>query len=438
MYPKKMEEYPEEMEFLGRKPDRVTLIPVEMNHLDRMAELHSIPEYMRQLLCPIGTPYCDFDFVISSRIPMLPMFRVLSGRQTGFKKGSMRGIFGLEEMPILSFRDTVAWGNTMELQTITSYLLSDGIMMNNLWTEKLLNKVAAKYLSASSRRELNALVREVVPVRLTRLNLRKEGYTDGDDFNVGFTGRITATRSFDKVAELFRKQFAYPLGKNRGCMKFVVSTNSKDFGAHKEDDISFVDVQFNGREEFHESLKRMHVALNLSDVEDFSLSTYETILSGVPIIVYEKDWNSFLGEDYPFRVRNEVECYAMLKAFTENYRKMYAKFVAWEKTHWKALVEGPKNFTTSEALWERIQAFAADRHEYVFGRGLGGSYREIAEEIAHKEEVNFVTEMEARGKVMLKENAMLMRAPAPLMMKELLSGMGFSDTNAPGVMRKSV
>jgi len=433
-YPSKMEEFPEEMAYLRRMPERVTLIPMEMNHLDRVAELHSIPRELRKVLHPIGTLYSDFDIVVTSRIPSLPMFRVLSGRQSGFCKGSLRGFFGLEEMPILSFRKTVGWGNIMELQTLTSYLLSDGIMMNNLWTEKPMGKVASSLLSPSKRKELGELVKEVVPTKLERLKLTKGVYDGKSDFNVGFTGRVTSTRSFDKVAELFRKQFSFPIGKNKKHMKFVISTNSLDFGSHREEDISFVDVQFNKREEFHSMLESLHVCLNLSEVEDFSLSTYETLLMGVPVIVYDRLWNSFLGETYPFRVKTEVECYALLTAFAANYEAQYSKFREWEASHWRGLVESKRNVTTAEALWLKVMAFDTARDAYLNGQGLGGQYREVAKSFGGLTEVNFVNEMAKLGKVTLKDDVNLMRSPTPTVFKLILSGQGFKDVQGFGEM----
>lgn len=436
MYPIKAEGQEGEMEFLNQMPDRVTLVRYEANPLDRMAELHWIPPEMKELLSPIGSEYCDFDVVITSRIPVMPLMRPLSGREMGFNKGNMRAFFGLEEMPILSFRDTVAWGDTMEQQTMTSYLLSDGVLMNNLWTERRLMQVARKYLSPANQKALRENVHEVVPVRLQRLDTSKQ-YADGEDFIVGFTGRVTSTRSFDKVASQFRKQFAYPLGKNKACMRFVISTNSKDFGAHREDDIEDIaDVQFNGREAFHGTLKAMHVCLNLSDVEDFSLSTYETLLHGVPVIVYDKPWNEFLGADYPFRVKNEVECYALLKSFAADYEAQYARFKAWEASTWDSLTQSSKNVTTAEKLWEMIEGFMSARSEYVHGRGLGGSYREIAQEMEGPSNVNFIRYMEQIGKIVERKNAMLMRSPNPLMMKELLWSLGYKDAQAPGAMER--
>lgn len=441
MYPEGLAEYPDELEFLRQYPERVLLIPVAQSHLDRVRELYSLPNTLRSLLHPIGSRYWDFDFVVSSRIPQLAAFRPLCGRQTGFGRGSFRGFYGLEEMPILSFRKTVPWGDYMEMQTLTNYLLCDGVLINNLWTYKPLSVVAKKYLSPMKQRELFQNVHEVVPVTLQRLVMKKSLYRDGEDFFAAFTGRVTSTRSFDKVAETFRNHFSYPIGKNKKHLKFVVSTNSKTFGAHTEEDIGFMDVQFNGREEFYRMLEtQAHVVLNLSDVEDFSLSTYETLLRGVPIIVMDRDWNSFLGPDYPFRVSTMVEVYAMVTAFVQNYKAQYAKFVEWERTWWRDMVEGEKNITTSEVLWGLLMDFEERRTSYIIDRGIGGSYIELAEAIASKglDEVNVVREMEQAGVIVRKEDAQLMRSPSPLTLRLLLLLRGYQDTNRPGVMRKQL
>ena len=47
--------------------------------------------------------------MLTSRIPQLPFMRNVSGREANFPKGTERLFVGLEEMPVFSFRDTVAW-----------------------------------------------------------------------------------------------------------------------------------------------------------------------------------------------------------------------------------------------------------------------------------------------------------------------------------------
>lgn len=438
LYPESMKEMPKEMEFLEQMPERVTHIPITTNHLDRVAELFSLPPEMKEILSPVGH-YWDFDFIVSSRIPQLPMYRVLGGREVGFSDGSLRGFYGLEEMPVLSFRKTVPWGKYMELQTLTSYLQCDGVLINNLWTAKPLSVVGRKHLSAYNQRALIENLHEVVPVTLERLDTKRALYKDGEDFYVAFVGRVTGTRSFDKVADTFRKQFSYPIGKNKKHMKFVISTNSRSFGASKDEEIEFVDVQFNGREEFHSMLDtKAHVVLNLSDVEDFSLSTYETLIRGVPMIVMDRPWNDFLGPEYPFRVDSIVEVYALITEFAKDYKKQYAKFANWEDTWWKGLVEGPKNKTTSDVLWGLVVKFEEDRIAYFVERGIGGSYLDLANELdaLGMEEINIIEEMTKRGILAHKERAMLMRSPMPLTLKILLNIKGYKDTNKPGVVKK--
>lgn len=439
LYPTRSEVLPEEMEFLNSMPDRVQLIALDQNPTDRVSELFSTPPGMKKVLAPIGSPCWDADIVISSRIPMLPHMRPLSAREVAFGTGSIRAFYGLEEMPFLSFRNTVPWNVRMELQTLVSYLLCDKVFINNQWTMKALLNAAKALLAPAKVMQLRKKVVEVVPVKLQRLNVSTGRYKDTQDFNVAFVGRVTGTRSFDKIEDMFKKQFSYPVGKNKKYMKFSISTNSRSFGGSGgADDFDFVDVQFNGRAEFHKYLKKQHVVLNLSEVEDFSLSTYETLLAGIPIIVYDKPWNTFLGANYPFRAESPVEVYAMLNAFAADYTKEYAKFMVWEASVWKALVEGPDNKTTFEALLETVTGFEASRHEYLIDRGLGGSYLEIADSIAAgaSDEVDLLVELGSRGVKIVPECQLISRAPNPLMLKILMVERGFVDTNKTGVMRR--
>ena len=162
--------------------------------------------------------------------------------------------------------------------------------------------------------ELDKNVHEAIPVKLEplKLNTPKKMWKPGEDFNVVFTGRTTGTRNFKEVAELFRAHFAYSVGKAH--VKFIISTQSLSFGAIDPGEIDFITVEKNNREEFHKLLKeRAHVVVNLSTVEDFSLSTYEPLLYGVPAVVATEPWSEFLGPTYPFRAKDFTHAYALIK-----------------------------------------------------------------------------------------------------------------------------
>jgi hypothetical protein len=256
---------------------------------------------------------------------------------------------------------------------------------------------------------------------------------------VVFVGRMTGTRNFGDVAELFRRQFAYTVGKRE--MEFLISTNSESMGAGEYGETDFIDIQKNNRDQFYAFLKEADVGVNLSTVEDFSLSTYETLLNGVPLIVQDKPWNQFLGKDYPFRVKSNVEAYGMVSAFASDYDGMYAKFKAWEETYWKDYVEGPLNVTASETLIDLIKAFEVRRREHTVN--TGGVYRERSESLKDATSPLDLTQyLKDGGTIKMSTEVSdsfslaLARTPNVLSMKLLMQEFGWRDSNKCGVFVK--
>lgn len=431
-------------EFIGRYKDRVRLIPIESETMDRVSELFVLPRDLRKYLVPWNPETWDVDIVVSSRVPMLAHMVPHFSRYQGKKLRSTRAVFGLEEMPFLPFRDTIPWSDELHMLTLASYLKADGVLVNHQWMKKPLTPVAKDLLSMSSVRKLFENIHEVVPVKLKRLNLKTEMYKDGDQFTAAFVGRVTSTRNFQQVADLFRKQFSYPLGKNRNCMEFKVSTNSASMGNSNYGDISFIDMQANDRPKFYEFLKGCQIAVNLTPVEDFSLSTYETLMAGIPMVVLDKDWNLFLGPDYPFRVKSTVEAYAILAEFAKDYEKMYARFRHWEETWWKDYVEGPLNVTTGERLIQLIEKFDVRRQEKLDAANNGGVYHQDALMLTEgrPEFVDLTAFLATKDGAFHPDrpnnvyDIPLGRAPTNLLMKLIVQRLGYVDTNTPGLMRR--
>jgi hypothetical protein len=354
---------------------------------------------------------------------------------------SHRLFLGLEEMPILPFRDTVAWSDFMYPDTLISYGLLDGVLVNNQWTKKAMRPVLKEVLSVSWQKRVLDNLHEVIPVRLERLNLKQDLYQSGTDFEVAFVGRMTSTRNFTGVVDLFRKQFSYPIGPNRDKVKFRVSTNSMAMGGAEPDDIDFLDIQMNDRPKFHQFLQGAHLAVNLTSVEDFSLSTYETLKAGVPIIVYQEPWNEFLGPDYPFRAANEKEAYALVSACAAKYEVMYQRFRHWEETYWADYVAGPMNVTTSEVLQKLISDFEVKRRQLIADTGVGGSYKDRVSTIpAEDGQIDLTQHIRETGRMLdlVEEHFSLTigRVPSTLMLKLMAETLGYRDTNTVGVMRR--
>lgn len=428
--------------FLSRHADRVTLLPLRQSISDRAGELYTMRDALKYYLSSWSAETWDTDVVLSSRIPIIKHMRVHAARQQGVSMPSYRAHIGLEEMPILPFRDTVPWSQYQYPDTLMSYGMADAVIVNHQWLKSRIRPVLREVLSPAYQKQVLDNIHEAVPVRLERLNLRppEQMYQSGP-FKLTFVGRMTNTRNFAGVTELFRKQFSYPLGKNKQEMEFLVSTNSTSAGASDFGEIDFIDIQKNNREQFHSFLKDAHVAVNLTPVEDFSLSTYETLLRGVPLIVYDKPWNAFLGPDYPFRAHSELEAYTMVNAFAADYSSMYEMFRKWEANWWADYVAGPLNITTSDVLIKLLTDFDTRRNEQIVGRG--GSFREVAEKLTKESgtELDLTAYLKADGVPMVSLEDMnpsysvsTARFPLILVLKAILHEMGWRDTQRCGYL----
>lgn len=436
--PHRMEE--EDWAFMNRFSDRVTLLPLQQTTTDRIAEGYMLRNDLRFYLNPWSAATWDADVVVSSRIPVLKHMRIHSSRQQGKACVSPRLYVGLDEMPILPFRDTVPWSDFMALDTLASYALADAVLINNQWTKKMLRPVARELLSPSLQKRVFDNLHEVVPVKLSRLNMKPTLYTGGK-FEVAFVGRVTGTRNFGGVAELFRKSFSFPLGKNKQELQYRISTNSETMGAGEYGELDFIDLQRNNREGFYAFLNGAHVAVNLSTVEDFSLTTYETLLHGVPLIVQAQPWNEFLGPTYPFRVNNMVEAYALINALAGDYAGQYQRFIEWERTYWQDYVTGPLNITTSEKLIELITAFLVRRSTVMEHSLTAGSYFEQVQLIAQGQPdvIDLTDYIKKNGKMFSEVSPHFSlptgRVPTTLLLKLCAEQLGYTDTNTTGVMR---
>ncbi|QXN72755.1 glycosyltransferase [Rhodobacter phage RcZahn] len=431
-----------EQAFVSRHADRVRTFPYPYVKTDRVSELFKLDANLVQYLSPGDSPVWDYDVLLTSRIQQLPYMRNVANRRANFSHGTHRLFLGLEEMPMFSFRDTVPWHDEMDLVSLAAYESAGGIIVNNLWTKTMVTQVARQWLAPSRVMQLTKQMHEAVPVKLQRLKVPAEPKPIGDTFNVVFAGRMTGTRNFKEVADVFRKHYSYPIGTEK-ALRFIVTTNSQSQGASNAGEIDFMEIQKNNREQFHALLQTTaHVVVNLSTVEDFSLSTYEPLLFGVPVIVPNKPWTSFLGDDYPFRTHGVTEAYAMVKQFADDYAGQMAKFRKWEATTWKRLVEGPKNVPTVEMVRRLMEDHEQALHSDLKGRDAGAMYMALVQELLDTGE-EFVKPLEyAKGKGLLTTTAKswtgipISLRPSQYLLKVYANLMGLQDTNDPGVMRR--
>jgi hypothetical protein len=445
--PKQITLMPQESEWLKGQcerfvPGRVQLVPVDSLWTDRVTDMFRFPNDLVKYAQPGLSEFWDADVILTSRIEQISNFRAQSSRQVGFGKGTFRQIIGLDEMPIFSFRHTIPWadGGHMDLTTIANYSVADAVVINNLWTKQKLSQLARSILAPSRSMKFMEGVHEAVPVKLRRLGVDRQIYLDDGKFNVVFCGRMTGTRNFQEVAELFRKQFSYAVKDKK--VRFLVSTQSESYGSIDPGEIDFIEIVKNDREAFHKMLKtRAHVVVNLSTVEDFSLSTYEPLLFGVPVIVPDRDWSDFLGPDYPFRADGFVQAYALVNMFLDDYKAEYDKFREWEASSWKQLVDGPWNRTTSEVVQGLVTAHAAALCDKLQNSESGETYRDIISSMLASTKQVFDLKEEARAAGLMVdknwEQVPLAKRPNLHMLKVLANQAGLVDMAQPGAVRRA-
>ncbi len=326
----------------------------------------------------------------------------------------------------------------MDLQSLAAYSQANGVVINNLYVKEQIRKLSKDWLAPSRTIQIMQNVHEAIPVKLERLANNPK--TVGKEIDIVFAGRMTGTRNFREIAELFRQQFAFPIGKKGIKTNFIVSTHSLSTGAVATGEIDFIDIQKNTRDQFWALLKKKaHVVINLSDVEDFSLSTYEPLLFGVPVIVPEQPWTSFLGPDYPFRVADYTEAYALLKEFTVNYDALYKQFREWEAKWWSALVASERNKPTVDVVDAMLEAFDLRVKGHLVKSDGGDFYKRLIDQI----EQDGLTEVDAMAYANKRgiftcpniswRQVPVGRRPNMYLMKRYMNLAGWKDTLEPGV-----
>lgn len=418
--------------FLSQYPSHVTLLPSDQLYSDRLTELHRIPEALIQYLRPYGPKAWDADIVITSRVPMIKHMvpqAVRSGSEF------LKLFIGIDEMPCLPFRHTVPFYNTLYPDTLISYALADAIIMPNLWTKRPLREAARRVLSPARTEDMLRRVHEAVPVRLEELNLKADLYESGM-FTLLYAGRFSATSSFGKVAEVFRDKFSYPLGKNRQAMNFVVSTHSQPAIKESFGEVDFLDIQKNDRAKFHDLLKTVQVAYVPSTAEDFSLTVYEMLRAGVPLIIHDYPWNAFLGPKYPFRVSNQIMVHALINEFARDYVGMYKKFAEWAQTDWHELVHSNRNVTPYEVICGLIVEW--DSLRIARAKDLGPTIHQRVKDYAKDQSVVDVTKFLYDEGALFDEKVgrVISRVPATIMFKLKFEELGYVDTAQTGIMVK--
>jgi len=440
LVPQSALENDDEKDFLLRHQDRVRLVPYDGGCRDRMREMWTFPTEFADILHPASVGFFDVDAVISSRIHQLAMFKFNSARRQSYGNGSFRTFIGMEEMPIFSFSKTVAWheeDHFIDLYTLGNYNAADAVVLSSFWARARVLQAARANLTPSKVRQLSEKLYEGAPVPLERLEV-KEPAGRPEKLNVVFCGRAVSSANFADVAEMFRTQFSFPLGK--GDMDFIVSTNSAGVTTKQYGDMSMVSIEQNGREAFYKFLRETaHVAINPSPVNDFSLSTYEMLKHGVPVIVYDKDWTNFLGRDYPFRAASFEQAYGFVNLFAQEYETAMAMFADWEATYWADFVEEQEGKQTPIVARDLVLAHEKNAREWLAAQGFGQTYLELIEKVKAQGEPFVNIDKMLKDEEMMHPSGLthknvVGRTPIFQIVKLLMLNNGYKDTLEPGVV----
>jgi len=338
-------------------------------HEDRMREYMRFNDQM-DMIFGFNGDFWDFDAIITVRTSQIANMRAVisSPRQKSIGR-RLKKIVCLEEMLIIDTKPTVAKSDVIgqELQTITGYLCSDLTIVPSLQDKHDMIKTARKYLSPSTVIDMSSRIINSVAATLDKPKRKAPEFMfkKGErKMCLSFTGRMEKVSSnLDAIYAVMTNQFI--MGGEQG-IKLLICTVSK---AAPEPPPDFVELRRPVREEFWRiAREEMDVMLILFNHAEMGLSMIEPMLLGVPAIIIDQAWTrSIWGPKYPFLVSNEVEAYAVAKAFRDDYDNMYAKF-------WKYMVEvfNPKfedgEFSTT--YYPIIHKFLADHETFLHGDGL--------------------------------------------------------------------
>lgn len=315
-------------------PDHPNISYLRMpQHKDRTKEYVTFRDEVHDAVLFYGTHW-DYDIIVTVRSGLAALYKMLavSPRQGAFT--FTKEIWAIEEMPLMTFKTSVLKlnGPVQDRFTLDGYMAADRVMIMSYHEKGEALKIARGYYAPSVIRELEAKIKEVVPVQFKDFHKKSEEHFfvpgSGQQFCIAYAGRLMSTGSnIDKIYSAMTNQWIIRGGDK---VRMMVLTNSTG-GRKKVQPPDHIEKFYAPREEFWRiAREEMHVLMIMHEEAGFLLSMIEPILLGTPAIVGKEKWSlGQLGPKYPFYVDNEMEAYTLLKLFYEDYAAMYARFVEW-------------------------------------------------------------------------------------------------------------
>lgn len=345
----------------------VEYIPFKYSH-DRMRGYQVFTESYYDLMAFDGTHW-DTDFVLTMRTQQVPNMQVVMSSPRQVNQEFLKKVFLYEEMPVMEFKPTVAVANpkVQDLATLCGYLSADHVLILVQSEKDDILRTARKYFTPSKVIELDQKIKVACPAVVDSFELKapeKRFRKDGDrPFRLGFTGRASSPGRLPEVYRVMERNWVL-----KGDEKFeaVYSTVSVSV---KWTPPPCVKVMHLPREEFWELLRTgMDLHISLSKDASFSMSFTEPLMLGVPSVAVREPWSlAVLGPDYPFFVKNEVEAYAMVRTFYDNYDEMYARFAEWHTNVFRKRFEtgGPYELNYYEEMYKAIDAHSHVHEQFA-------------------------------------------------------------------------
>lgn len=297
-------------------------------HKDRTFEYLRFGDHLSKNLWFYGELW-DTDVIITVRAGLAALMKMISGSPRAKKSPWLKAVYVIEEMPLMSFKETVLDFNSdvQDRFTLNGYLAADKVFVCSYHEPKGIMQAARQHYAPSKVMELDSKLKSFVPSKTTVSGLKTpDQYYDpksDESFCISYVGRMEKANNIDEIKEVMEKQFIMK-GTKVDLLVCTVSKTVKSF-------TDLFDIQFASRDEFWEMARnRMHVMLTLVPGGGYNLSLMEPMFMGTPSIVLDKPWSrEILGDEYPFFVKNKTQAYAMLNMFYENYGTMYGQFITW-------------------------------------------------------------------------------------------------------------
>jgi hypothetical protein len=170
------------------------------------------------------------------------------------------------------------------------------------------------------------------------------------------------------------------------------------------------------------------------------------MIHGVPVILPDKAWAGFVGKEYPFITNGLQDSYGIIKAFQEDYAGTFNLWKGWEETYWKDFVEGPRNVSTTEAVFDLMTEHRLRLKEWTHGATRQADMREKAQALTDACLADKVTKInalqlwqETYGMFEKPEKwrgTPIGNRPIIYLMKWHMNQCGWKDTLEPGVFTR--